>query len=193
MTLEQARCLAQQNESAKRYQHTLHVEKMAVALAEQYGADVQQAALAALLHDVAKEMPKSKMLRILQENVIIENNAQERPAAVWHGACAAILAQTEWGVTDKDVLSAIACHTAGKPSMCMLDKIIYLADMLCEERDFAGVEPLRELAYQDLDLAMGACLAHTIRFVKESGKSLDPVSLAAYQDYAKKERNKNHE
>ncbi len=189
MTLQQARRLAQKNESKKRYQHTLHVEKMAIALARQYGAEENKAALAALLHDCAKEMSKAEMLRILTDNAIIANDTKNRPVTVWHGVCASILAQTQWGVTDQEVLDAIACHTTGKPNMSALDKIIYLADMLCEERDFAGIAQLRVLAYQDLDVAMGACLAATLHFVRQSGKPVDPVSIAAYQDYAKKERN----
>ncbi len=189
MTLQQARALAQENESPKRFAHTLNVEKMAVALAVQYGADPLKAALAALLHDVAKEFSRAELLRILQNNVIIAGDTHKSPAPVWHGVCAAILAQTQWGVTDAEVLSAIACHTTGKPNMGKLDKIIYLADMLCEERDFAGVAPLRALAYQDLDVATGACLAHTLHYLQQSGKLLDPLSLAAYQDYAEKERN----
>lgn len=183
MTLQQARALAQQNESPKRFAHTCNVETMAVALAKQHGADPDKAALAALLHDVAKERPKREMLRILQKNAIMAGDTQKSPAPVWHGVCAAILAKGEWGITDADVLSAIACHTTGKPGMGTLDKIIYLADMLCEERDFAGIAPLRTLAYQDLDKAMGACLAHTLHYLGENGKSIDTLSLAAYQDY----------
>ncbi|MFV8224097.1 hypothetical protein [Faecalibacterium hattorii] len=58
---------------------------------------------------------------------------------MWHGICAAILARTEWGVEDEAVLSAIACHTAGKPGMSRLDKIlVYLADMTSAERDWPG-------------------------------------------------------
>lgn len=188
MTLQQARELAKQNESPKRFAHTLHVEKMAVALATQYGEDPAKVALAALLHDTVKEYPKAELLRILTENAIIAGDTEKRPFSVWHGVCAAILAQTQWGVTDPQVLSAIACHTTGKPNMVNLEKIIYLADTLCEERDFDGIAPLRVLAYQDLDAAMGACLAHTAHYVKQSGKELDPITLAAYQDYAKKER-----
>ncbi len=189
MTLEQARSLAQQNESPKRFAHTLNVEKMAVRLAVQYGADPAKAALAALLHDCAKEFPREEMLQIIRKNVIIAGDTENRPFPVWHGVCAAILAQTQWGIADAEILSAIACHTTGKPNMTKLDKIIYLADMLCEERDFAGVDSLRTLAYQDLDVAMGACLAHTMHYIKRSGKNLDAISLAAYQDYAQKERN----
>lgn len=189
MTRQQAKALAQQNESPKRFAHTLHVEKMAIALARQYGADENKAALAALLHDVAKEFSKAKMLRIMQENDIILNDAKKRPFSVWHGICAAVFVQTQHGVNDPEILSAIACHTTGKPNMSQLDKIIFLADMLCDERCFDGVEQLRNVVYQDLDVAMGACLAHTLHYLKQNDKTIDPLSLATYQDYVKQERN----
>lgn len=48
-------------------------------------------------------------------------------------------------MTDEAVLSAIACHTAGKPGMTRLDKILYLADMTSAEQDWPGVEKLRKL------------------------------------------------
>ena len=96
--------------------------------------------------------------------------------------CAAILARTEWGVTDEAVLSAIACHTAGKAGMTQLDKILYLADMTSAERDWPGVEKLRKLELKDLDAAMLAALKQTNDFVLSQGKPLDPMSKAAYED-----------
>jgi hypothetical protein len=45
-----------QNLSLKRYRHVLGVEHSAVSLAMRYGADENQASLAALLHDCAKEV-----------------------------------------------------------------------------------------------------------------------------------------
>lgn len=179
MNENEARALARQSMGDKRYQHTLNVEALAVELARQYGADPQKAALAALLHDCAKELPKEELLRIMRENVIIAENGEFRPAPVWHGICAAILARTQWGVTDEEVLSAVACHTTGKPGMSKLDKILFLADMTCAERDFPGVDALRALTRQDLDLAMAAALEHTIRFVEQSGKPVDPMGRAA--------------
>ena len=47
MDLKEAKALARKRLGDKRYHHTLNVEKMAVKLAERYGADVRQAALAA--------------------------------------------------------------------------------------------------------------------------------------------------
>ncbi len=57
-------------------------------------------------------------------------------------------------MTDEEVLSAIACHTAGKPGMTQLDKILYLADMTSAERDWPGGKSCASWKKKDLDAAM---------------------------------------
>ena len=182
MNLKQAKELVRGRLSDKRYEHTLNVRKMAVKLAKRYGVDEDKAALAALLHDAAKEISKDEMRAIMQAHPEYAEGGEERPTPVWHGVCASILARTEWGVTDEAVLSAIACHTAGKPGMTQLDKILYLADMTSAERDWPGVEKLRKLELKDLDAAMLAALKQTNDFVLSQGKPLDSMSKAAYED-----------
>ena len=182
MELKQAKELVRSRLSDKRYEHTINVKKMAVKLAKHYGTDPEQAALAALLHDAAKELPKDEMRAIMQAHPEYAQGGEARPTPVWHGICAAILARTEWGVTDEAVLSAIACHTAGKAGMTQLDKILYLADMTSAERDWPGVNKLRKLELKDLDLAMLAALRQTNDFVLSQGKPLDPMSKAAYDE-----------
>ena len=184
MNLKQAKELVRSRLSAKRYEHTINVKKMAVKLAKRYGADEEKAALAAILHDSAKEISKDEMRAIMQAHPEYAEGGEERPTPVWHGVCAAILARTQWGVTDEAVLSAIACHTAGKPGMTRLDKILYLADMTSAERDWPGVEALRALEMEDLDRALCEALKKRIDFVEEKGGALDPESVAAYE-YAK--------
>ena len=66
MNLKQAKELVRSRLSDKRYEHTINVKKMAVKLAKHYGTDPEQAALAALLHDAAKELPKDEMRAIMQ-------------------------------------------------------------------------------------------------------------------------------
>ncbi len=85
MTVDEAKALVKSRLSEKRYKHTINVKKMAVKLAKRYGADEEKAALAALLHDSAKELPKAEMLQIFADNAIIAKNAAKRPAPVWHG------------------------------------------------------------------------------------------------------------
>ena len=159
-----------------------NARESSVKLAKIYGEDEERAALAALLHDSAKEISKDEMREILRAYPQYAEGGEERPAPVWHGVCAAILARTQWGVTDEAVLSAIACHTAGKPGMTRLDKILYLADMTSAERDWPGVEKLRKLEKKNLDAAMLAALKQTNDFVLSQGKPLDPMSKAAYED-----------
>lgn len=182
MDLKQAKALARSRMSDKRYEHTLNVKKMAVKMAKRYGIDTKQAALAALLHDTAKEMPAAQMLELLRAYPQWAEDAENRPTPVWHGVCAAILARTEWGITDEAILSAIACHTAGKPGMSLLDKIIFLADRSCAERDWNGVEELRALEMENIDRAMLSALDQNMRYVEQCGKPLDPMSAAAYAD-----------
>ena len=183
MDLKEAKELARKRLGDKRYRHTLNVEKMAVKLAKRYGADCDQAALAALLHDTAKEMPTADQLALLRAHPDLAGNTENRPTPIWHGVCAAILARTQWGVTDEAVLSAVACHTAGKPGMTLLDKILFMADMTSEERDFDGVEELRKLEMEDIDKAMYKALDDSMTFVKQNNKPLDPMSAAAWEDF----------
>lgn len=182
MKWKEAKDLVKGRLSEKRYQHTLNVKKMAVKLARRYGVQEEKAALAALLHDAAKEIPKEEMKALMAQYPQYAEGGENRPVPVWHGVCAAILARTEWGVTDEAVLSAIACHTAGKPGMTKLDKVVYLADMTSKERDWPGVNKLRKLEMKDLDAAMLAALKQTNDFVLSQGKPLDPMSKAAYDD-----------
>jgi len=67
MNLKQAKELVRSRLSDKRYEHTINVKKMAVKLAKHYGADEEQAALAALLHDAAKEISKDEMREIMRQ------------------------------------------------------------------------------------------------------------------------------
>ena len=136
MEYTEARKLVKARLSEKRWTHTKNVKKMAVKLAKRWGTDPEKAAMAAILHDSAKELPKQELLQIFADNAIIAENAPARPLPVWHGIAAAILAETQWGITDPEILSAIRCHTTGKPGMSKLDKIIYLADMTSAERDW---------------------------------------------------------
>ena len=171
--------MVRQTLSPKRFQHTMNVKKLAVRMAQHYGVDTEKAALAAILHDSAKELPRTELLQIMQDNAIIKKGTQNRPEPVWHGICAAILAKTQWNVRDEEILSAIACHTTGKENMSKLDKILFLADMTSAERDYPGVEELRSLEMRNLDKAMIQALKMTISFVEQKNAIADPESAKA--------------
>lgn len=182
MELEQAEALAKGRLSPKRFIHTQNVRDAAVELAQKYGADPYKAALAALLHDTAKELPRAQLLQILTDNAIIAKNTAQSPPPVWHGPCAAILAQTQWGVNDQEVLDAISCHTTGRPGMTKLDKILYLSDMISAERSYPEVHELRRLAAINLDTATLRAMQRNLQWMEECAKPVDPLSRQALQN-----------
>jgi predicted HD superfamily hydrolase involved in NAD metabolism len=180
ISVEEAKRLAKDTLSPKRYGHTMNVCKLAVKLARKNNVSTEKAALAALLHDIAKELPKDQLLQILSEDDIIARNTLSRPFAVWHGAAAAVLARTQYGVRDEEILHAICCHTTGCANMTVLDKIIYLADMASYERTYPEAAALRAYALQNLDEAVLEGLGMSIAWLKADGKTVDESSLAAY-------------
>ena len=184
ITAKDCENLAKKKLSPKRFCHTLGVRDMALRLARLYGADPDRAEISALLHDIVKEEREEDCLQLLLEGGIIQTISAPVPRPVQHAPAGAVYAERVIGVTDPQILSAIACHTTGKPDMSLQDKILYLADMTSAERDWPGVEALRALEMEDLDRALCEALKQSIDFVEERGGALDPESVAAYE-YAK--------
>ena len=79
MNLKQAKELVRGRLSDKRYEHTINVKKMAVKLAKRYGADKEKAALAAILHDSAKEISKDEMREIMRQYPRYAAGGESRP------------------------------------------------------------------------------------------------------------------
>ncbi len=163
-----------------RAQHTLNVAKLAVELAAMYGVDTQKAELAALLHDIMKQQPEDIMLHRARQSDIIEK-IDRKPMPVLHGFAAADFARREMGIDDEEIIMAIKSHTCGRRYMTDLEKVIYLADMLSEERNFPEKEPLLALARQNLDLAMEQALKDSINWLKEKGGAIDTDSYEALE------------
>ena len=109
MEYSEAKKLVKARLSEKRWTHTKNVKKMAVKLARRWGTDPEKAAMAAILHDSAKELPKQELLQIFADNAIIAENAPARPLPVWHGIAAAILADNDiFGAKRKERLDSVS-------------------------------------------------------------------------------------
>lgn len=183
ITEQECENLAKQKLSEKRFLHTLGVKEMALRLAALYGADQKKAAVAALLHDIVKEEPKDACLQLLRQGGIIQTISAPLPDAVLHAPAAAVYAREKLGVTDPEILSAIASHTTGRVGMSLLDKIIFIADATSAERSYPGVENLRALALgKKLDEAVIASLQGTLDFVRRRGGVLDETSQKTLDD-----------
>lgn len=167
-----------QQMSERRWQHTLGVMQSSVELAKCYGADEDEAYLAALLHDYAKYWPFEQ-----QKQIIISAGLPKElllyGKALWHGPVAAHIAETKHNIANDDVLNAIRYHTSGREGMSMLEKIVCLADYIEPGRQFPAVEHIRKLAGTSLEKALVAALDSTIQFLVEKGHKIYPLTIRA--------------
>jgi nicotinate-nucleotide adenylyltransferase len=140
--------------SKKRYEHCLGVEQAAVRLAVLNGVSLQKASVAALLHDVTKELSGEIQLQLCDEFGIILDDVERHEPKILHPITGAYFAKTRLNIEDEDILNAIRHHTTARKGMSLLEKIIYLADFIEPNRSFDGCDQLRAIAYTDLDRAM---------------------------------------
>ncbi len=173
----------EQRLSPKRFRHSCNVAKAAAGLAQRYGADADQAYFAGLLHDVCKETPFEEQQELLYAGDYAPEEAELHSRKLWHGISGANFLQREFAVTDTDILNAVRYHTVGRPQMSLLEEIIYIADMISEERDYKGVGKMRRLANENLQEAMLEALRDSAAAVLKKGVLLPQSSIAAYNYY----------
>ncbi|NLM04636.1 MAG: HD domain-containing protein [Clostridiales bacterium] len=165
--------------SHKRYEHTMGVVKSAVNLAQKYDANVEDAKIAALLHDYAKDFSREELFSYAKKYDIVIDDIMKIAHELLHGKIAALIAEEKFNIKNKDILNAIEYHTTGRVNMSKLEKIIYLSDFIEEGRDYPGVDDLRKIANIDLDRAILQAFDNTIVYVLSIGKLLHPNTLNA--------------
>jgi len=167
-----------ENLKETRFTHSIGVMNMAVKLAELHSVDIINAKFAGLLHDIAKNMTNLELIRYCEENGILLDSVKLESPGMLHADVGADIAKKMFGAND-DIVRAIQNHTLANENMTDLDKIIYIADLIEEGRDLPGLEPIREVAYKDLDKALVLSLTYCIENVKERGKTIHAQSYAA--------------
>ena len=154
------------NLKPKRLKHVFGVVDSIDALAVKYGVDREKARFSALYHDILKENSVSHLIAYIRDNG--EDPGELLNASkVLHSQAGAIFARVEGGILDEDILNAIRYHTTGREEMSILEKMLYLADVIEVGRDYKGVDQLRDLSMKDLDLAMLHALNSSLRFLEE--------------------------
>lgn len=167
-----------------RLYHSINVAEEAKKLALCYGADPEKAYTAGLLHDIMKNTPDSELLNFFRENGIILTRTERVSRKTWHAIAGEAYCRLVLSVTDREILSAIRWHTTARAGMTLLDKVIFIADFISADRDYDGVERMREKAYVSLEDAMREGLQFTLTELIENGWAVHEDSLAAYNELA---------
>ena len=162
----------------RRLFHSECVSECAGVLAERYGASVEKARLAGLLHDVMKNAPANEQLALMPDITPLELLNTK----VWHQIAGEAFLRQNGIVTDEEILGAVRWHTTGKAGMTLLEKIIYVADFISSDRDYKDVEVVRRLAYISLEHAILYTSRYTVNKMVSQDLLLHPATVECYND-----------
>lgn len=154
---------------SKRYQHSVNVMEVSRSLAKLYGADIEKALLAGILHDCGKNYRGDDAREYVKKIRYKADEIELLQPKLLHGIIGEHLARYKYGISDEEVLGAIKWHTTGRAGMNLLEKIIYVADYIEPLRYFEGIEEMRKAAFEDLDYCIVLCSESTIKFILNKG------------------------
>lgn len=182
MNNEQYKEILQNRLTEKRYIHSLNVADSAKELALIYGCDPEKAYTVGLVHDCCKDEPAGLQLSYILENKVELTEYEINAAKLYHAISGRIFAEKEFGITDEDMLNAIRYHTTGRKGMSLLEKVVFIADFISAERDYNGVDIMREKAKRSLDEAIVEGLGFTIKDLITRNLVIHPDTVLAFDD-----------
>lgn len=169
--------------SKKRFTHSMNVAEECFKLAEKHGADKRRCYLAGMLHDIMKEAAPERQKLYTADSGLNPDPVELSTKSLWHGVAGAYYVREVMGIKDEEIISAIRYHTVGCARMTVMEKIVYLGDMISDERDYKGVDKMREYCYKDLDLAMSVALIYQVNCVCSKCGGLPQSTFEAYNYY----------
>lgn len=171
--------------SEKRFSHTKHVVQMALELAKIHEVNTDEIFVAALFHDVAKELSAEEKRQLCEQYKIKLDAYEVEHIDIVHGKIGAAILEKDWGIKHEGILNSIKYHTIGRPKMTDLEKIIYLSDMIEYSREpFNEMEEMRRLSAYDLNKAMYKALKVSEHYVCDVLKQVPhPITKVLIEEY----------
>lgn len=161
----------------KRLIHTAEVAITAMQKTKELSLDGNKVLLASLLHDCAKYIDYQSVGGFSVPNGM--------PKPVVHAFLGAYVIENMLGVCDQEIIDAVRYHTSGKAEMSTLSKLIFVADMIEPNRDYEGVEKLRELYKKDFDECFIECLKEEYIHLQNKKQDIYVETINAYNYYVK--------
>ena len=166
----------------KRFNHSLAVAAEAVRLAQLWGADSEKAYLAGLVHDCCKDTSANILLQKADEFGIIISNLEKKAPKLLHAIVGSVYLNRVFGIDDEEIASAVRYHTTARAGMSLLEKVLYLADFTSADRDYNGVDEMRNAVNESMEKAMKIALSFTITELAEKESAIHPDTFEAYNE-----------
>ncbi|MFW6280803.1 MAG: bis(5'-nucleosyl)-tetraphosphatase (symmetrical) YqeK [Halanaerobium sp.] len=159
-----------------RYEHTIRVLKAALELAEIYNAEIEKVRKAAVLHDIAKNLEKNKLKKIIKKSNWKIDCLEWSLDSVLHAPAGAEIAKKEFGIDDYDILEAVRYHTLGHPEMGLVAQIIYAADFIEDGRSFEGLKEIQKIVKENLMEGIYLISSNSIKYQLKLDNPIHPYT-----------------
>ena len=158
----------------ERLYHSICVAEQAKHLAEIFGGDPEKSYTAGLVHDIMRYEPVEKMLEMIENDGQRLTDSEKNITVTLHAIAGEVFLRKNLKVTDEEILSAVRWHTTGKEDMSLLEKIIYVADLTSEDRDYPDILEVRAMAEKSLDKT---CLRGLSFTIEDNAKKCRPIHI----------------
>ncbi len=169
--------------SKKRFEHSVYVAAEALKLARHFGADEDKCYLSGLLHDICKEISVDEQKELMSRSQFEISQTELNAPKTYHGIAASVFIKEEFGITDPEILSAIRYHTVAKGGMNVVEKILYMADLISFDRVYKDVDYIRACTYEDIDRGMYEAMKFSLNYFVEHIRTVPASTLDAYNEY----------
>ncbi len=149
--------------------------------------DKDEVFTAAFYHDCTKS---EDQISLLKEYGIEPTEDLLRSPAVIHAFTGAERLKRE-GKSDS-VVNAVRYHTTGRPNMTEIEKIIFIADYIEENREYESCKSARneylksEKTVKNIDKLIYTVLKYTVDHLKEKKAYIHPLTLEAEEWYGRR-------
>ena len=164
----------------ERLYHSICVAERAKHLAEIFGGDIEKSYTAGLIHDIMRYEPVEKMLQMIEDDGQVLTESEKQITVTLHAIAGEIFLRKELNVTDSEILSAVRWHTTGKEDMSLLEKIIYVADLTSEDREYPDILEVRTMAEESLEKT---CLRGLSFTIEDNAKKCRPIHIDTVKAY----------
>lgn len=165
--------------SPSRFQHSLRVMNLAQELARYYKTPEEPVAIAALMHDLAREKDGPELLALAESYQLPILPCERQAPVLLHGQVGAELLKREWAISAEPILEAVAYHVTGTPKLGIVGEIIIIADFAEPARQFYAAQVARELAFTQRFAALKYIYTQKIRYILDAGFLVHPLTIDA--------------
>lgn len=171
--------------SAKRAKHCVAAGEFAAKLAKTVKYDAKVAYYAGLFHDICKELEEQESRRFISQFNLDGYNEKLFPRHKLHQTCGALWVKYIYMNDREDIFNAIYVHTTLSLELSILDKIIFIADKICDGRAFEGVQKLRKLALENFEEGFKEVVKRAYEYNLSKGIKFDIEQEKIYQKWMK--------